>query len=1092
MSDRHVDPETILAGLKDFQQDTARWVFKRMFDLDNPTSRFLVADEVGLGKTHVAKGVVAQVIDHLQHTGDRRHDIVYICSNSAIARQNLRKLVPKGIEPLTGVERLTMLPAVELDAGSSGRSSVNLLSITPGTSFRFGRRTGRFEERCLAYEFLRQLWGSAVTTPTAQWIFYIGINPEGAESRLKERARHYRPAVRRNITRFGEVLAESDRVRVAAGNPTTRDVFDELVSGLKWQRTFPDELWNQYAAFLSEIRRCMAIVGIEALQPDLVILDEFQRFKELLEPDTSDFATELAHRLFNHVDTDTGRRTRTLLLSATPYRMYSTVDDLDSDHYDDFLATCRFLFDDDDRVSELRHDFSELRRSLSTSDALADAPEVCERISRNLGSVMSRTERLAATPDRDGMLNEQPAALSVGPNDIAAYLRIGDLSEAVGQHEPTEYWKSSPYLINFMDHYRLKDEIVRVAEEGNAPNLAEPGPGLLKWNDVVTYQQLESENGRLRWLLDDLHRHRAFELLWVPPSRRYYDTGSVYESEEATSFTKRLIFSGWSVVPRAVAAMVSFEAERITYRHRSHEYSATYRQRGADRLLFRMAERHSTDRRAGEAASERRAAAMTVFSLVWPSPTLAQLGEHRTLSRQRPTLQELTETVRQRVDAALHPLILRAPDSGPADLRWYWAAPLLLDSAGHPESVSHLLNPAGNDAWNDGDTESEGLRGHIEEARALVEAGADALGRPPDDLVDVITEMSLGGPAVCALRALAAVTREPTDDTAVLAAAATVAEGFRSFFNAPETTAVVLGNDHSRSDDDGAAGYWREVLRHNISGNFQALLDEHTHILRDWRGHSNLDNGAKRAEAAADLASAYVESLGLRTSTFDVDIPVAGDDENSVTFERHGMRTRFAVAYGQQRLDEKTTTRIGAVATAFNSPFWPFVLASTSVGQEGLDFHLWCHSVVHWNLPTNPVDLEQREGRVHRYKGHAVRRNLASSIEVALDNPDSDPWERFFHDALDHRPHDADDMVPYWVYPDGPYRIERLVPMLPFSRDASALPRLRKTLAAYRLAFGQPRQEELIEFLGADRTDEELLKLTTRLRIDLKPPKSRR
>ena len=44
---------------------------------------------------------------------------------------------------------------------------------------------------------------------------------------------------------------------------------------------------------------------------------------------------------------------------------------------------------------------------------------------------------------------------------------------------------------------------------------------------------------------------------------------------------------------------------------------------------------------------------------------------------------------------------------------------------------------------------------------------------------------------------------------------------------------------------------------------------------------------------------------------------------------------------------------------------------STSIGQEGLDFHTYCHAVVHWNLPSNPVDMEQREGRVHRYKGHA-------------------------------------------------------------------------------------------------------------------------
>ncbi len=51
-------------------------------------------------------------------------------------------------------------------------------------------------------------------------------------------------------------------------------------------------------------------------------------------------------------------------------------------------------------------------------------------------------------------------------------------------------------------------------------------------------------------------------------------------------------------------------------------------------------------------------------------------------------------------------------------------------------------------------------------------------------------------------------------------------------------------------------------------------------------------------------------------------------------------------------------------------------LATTSVGQEGLDFHLYSHAILHWNLPSNPVDLEQREGRVHRFKGHAVRKNL--------------------------------------------------------------------------------------------------------------------
>ena len=115
--------EEVLATLKDFQRLTAEWVFSRMFDVDDPAERFLVADEVGLGKTHVAKGVVAQVLDHLDNIGDRRHDVVYICSNGAIARQNLRKLVPRNVKPLDAVERLTMLPLAQFDEGEGSEAN---------------------------------------------------------------------------------------------------------------------------------------------------------------------------------------------------------------------------------------------------------------------------------------------------------------------------------------------------------------------------------------------------------------------------------------------------------------------------------------------------------------------------------------------------------------------------------------------------------------------------------------------------------------------------------------------------------------------------------------------------------------------------------------------------------------------------------------------------------------------------------------------------------------------------------------------------------------------------------------------------------
>jgi hypothetical protein len=125
------------------------------------------------------------------------------------------------------------------------------------------------------------------------------------------------------------------------------------------------------------------------------------------------------------------------------------------------------------------------------------------------------------------------------------------------------------------------------------------------------------------------------------------------------------------------------------------------------------------------------------------------------------------------------------------------------------------------------------------------------------------------------------------------------------------------------------------------------------------------------AEALGRIANRAIETLTLRTSRYTARIT---DGE----FAKIPITVRFALRYGGAA---RATDSIRApeVRNAFNSPFWPFVLASTSVGQEGIDFHWWSHYVVHWNLPSNPVDFEQREGRVNRFGGHAVRKNVASA-----------------------------------------------------------------------------------------------------------------
>lgn len=229
-------------------------------------------------------------------------------------------------------------------------------------------------------------------------------------------------------------------------------------------------------------------------------------------------------------------------------------------------------------------------------------------------------------------------------------------------------------------------------------------------------------------------------------------------------------------------------------------------------------------------------------------------------------------------------------------------------------------------------------------------------------------------------------------------------------------------------------------------------------------------------------------ALSLRTGAPRVDEIRHGDE--SVVIEHHRMRNHFAMRFGaQERDDGKAGAREGQVRQAFNSPFWPFVLASTSVGQEGLDFHAYCHSVMHWNLPSNPVDLEQREGRVHRYKGHAVRKNVATKHgSDVLGGVSTDVWSALFEAALE-RSSNGRGLVPYWLFPlpDGAH-IERHVPALPLSQDASRLQALKRSLAVYRMVFGQPRQDDLMTFLLEQCRPEILREIAPLLRIDLSPP----
>lgn len=1055
-----------LKPLKSFQRRTVEHAFHRLFTAEDSTGRFLVADEVGLGKTLVARGIIAHAIDHLWNDV-KRIDIVYICSNAGIARANLPKLRIGGAEERSFAlaTRLTML-ATELARKEGERglvdSKLNFVSFTPGTSFNMGHSAGQRPER----EVLFQLLDPLTVRRTALMNFLQGwiTNRDDWRRCLNNHPRPIEDTIRR---KFEKAFHKSHGLQ---------DRFQEILGAFRRYRVnWPDDVRYQRDRLISELRRLLAGVCVHALEPDLVIMDEFQRFKSLL--DTSDVerdpAAHLAHELFQARAHD-GKRVRTLLLSATPYKLYTADAEIEQeDHYEDFLATTRFLLGDDEgRVEELRRQLARFGSALK--GAVAGEPDRSEKIERakrevegSLKNLMARTERVAASEAQDAMVEEVQSNPTVTSTDVRQYLAADALFRAVGDRDPMPYWKSAPYLAHFMRGYKFNElldeaidtpgKIVQVLELHES--------AFMKAATIRSWESIDPGNAKLRELVGELSEEGTWRMLWMPPTIPYWPLEGPFSGKEHA--TKRLLFSAWNVVPDVVSAVLSYEAERLMTRGRIGSYeNLVERQRPLLRLTKSLM----------GGLSRRR-----LLLLLMPCLSLAD----RTHPLAAPPGQDRRAWVRSRVDCFLADEGLPDPQGGRIDERWEWAAPLLLD----PELRSFLGAWARGELFglsdDTGRPEPEGFGTYIHD---LLKVDPQTLGRRPPGLAELLTDVALGSPAILAARSLTNGTGIGDDSRRRFAAMIAVA--FWRLFNQPAVTALLRQlADGEAAVRDGSA-YWRLVLRYCQQGNLQAVLDEQWHLLWDQESWSAEATADEIAERCARKLIQVVRPIRARIHGrfFETNGAGGSGKTGGPDVIRLRLRAAFALRFGHIRTDDGDHISQDAVRAAFNSPFRPFVLTSTSIGQEGLDFHPWCHRLVHWNLPGNPVDLEQREGRIHRYKGHAVRRNVAArhaDTTLTSWSEGDDIWRRMFELADEAaRAAGRSDLVPHWIAP-GKYRVQRHVPQLPYTTEIEAFNRLKRQLAAYRVVFGQPRQEELVTLLDRSEVDATKLKDWA---IDLSPP----
>jgi len=1089
--DKRPDVYKVLSQLKDFQLKSVERVFERLYCDEDRTDRFLIADEAGLGKTLVARGVIAKSVDFLW-CKVKRIDVIYICSNREIAAQNINRLNITSEKQFSLASRLTLLP---IKISGLKEQKLNFISFTPGTSFDLHSRAGIMLERALIYHILRKGWGLYRAGPRN--VFQDYAYSENWHALLKEFPKCYR--IDKELEeRFLMALEEQIKKERDKGIPDIRSRFDDLClrfKVIKKIENVPKRDRYDVARLVGEMRMILAQSCIEALEPDLIILDEFQRFKHLL--DGKDEMSRLAQHLFNYKNEE--YPAKIILLSATPYKMYTLKqEEAVEDHYQDFLRTVEFLLNDEQKTRSFEAKLKRYRSEFlsMTKRSIQNLRSLKQEIEEDLRKVMIRTEKLAQTADRNGMVREHKDLFcNVRIHDMESFAMVDKVAQEVESTDVVEYWKSAPYLLNLMEDYDLKKKLRKAEEKQDKRRflirmIRAYRTKMLLWDRIQKYKAIDPANAKIRMLMENDLDKGSWKLLWVPPSLPYYKPEGVYADKSIQNYTKSLIFSSWQVVPKAIAILCSYEAERRMTRGfpgLGINYDDVTRKR-RPLLVFRE--------------KDAKPAGMANLALFYPCMTLAEKIDPLKIALdvlpkwEPPSYLRLRAAVKEKVKQLLDEAVGTAGKrGGRPDKQWYWAALALLDRHYFGEEVKNWFGSRENGLrWEDcmeAQRESEEdafFKRHVKAFREFFENPSKDLGPRPGNLIDVLTKFAMASPAVVALRSLL---RLRKDDRAfglphVFQSAAIISAGFRVLFNLPETIALI------RSLDD-RDPYWERVLDYGISGNLQAVLDEYVHILKDSLGF--IDHSYE--EVVLLIAKAIHSALSIRTVSLEFEEISAPPYCRKPITEKRRIRCRYALRLGEEKSEgSEEVTRSSQVRDSFNSPFRPFLLATTSIGQEGLDFHQYCHSIYHWNLPANPVDLEQREGRIHRYKGLVIRRNLAKEFglkKLKENTSDLDPWKFLFDQEVkirEKRKERKDDIWPFWVFePEGGEgaKIDRYVPCMPMSRDRQRLEDLKSTLVLYRMVFGQPRQEDLVAFLRKYMDVEEIEKQIDKFRIDLTP-----
>lgn len=1002
-------------------------------DMSKTAKRFLLADEVGLGKTIVAKGVIRcmmckllkKELDELpeeepQEKTETREEVIksmragnryyyfhvlYMCANTNIAKQNevklgLRETEEKAVKQSQAewTNRSSCLSRKIFDIGvgykrdDSGQiqKKVEVKQVPSlDVSFRqvlddYGEIYGKDDG---IYEYLNKI----VNENFAARLIILPITPK-ISGKIKGKGnkdeRQYIWNLINAFEKYDEIDYETTDIK---------QQFEELMKDyqkkVKHNKSIKESESKAFANDGADIdnnawenvRENISDITLKWLKPELIIYDEFQNFREIMTEYTASQKLD-------------SQKPYALMLSATPFRMYLSDNQAEQDEKNaDLTKVCEFLTQkQDENPSELSDSLKTYKSALEDFSKSSGISEITvlekkKAFESKMSQVFSRMERINVLRNLDlpvqdaGQRTENPCGKVPQLCEYAKELH--DYAIGGTDNQKVEYAKRMPYMFSFM------------TAKGSSKGIQEIQEGY-----------------RLKRAFDD--KVKTGEIKAIADAKSYV------LKDDFDNLTKAL--GNWhGVYLETLLQVLDFTDENV--KKWAKELGCTEDEirenhPGAARLLW-------------------------IPSVVNQESLQGAFSEHRGYGK----------TI-MFADRVAVPRMMAGLISREVERRLLW---LIWQKQKNKQDVSGAGITQG---------------GFIKNLKAVQKKVKDKV------LADWSAEGTLAQKYTIFF----------TSSIGMYAVWATL--GLRKSV----ARAALWHPDSVSKDEETVLG--DEMQANSLYEECKEQIKEYCTcgmyetVLAEWVYMNDTEDPNKVSEILFTSHKKTQIEISLYTK----------DSRAGITQEKRKIDTYYARCIGISK-DDDNVSAIDNLQKAFNSPFAPFVFATTSVGQEGLDFHHYADRIVHLAIPANPTAFEQREGRINRRNCLAIRRKVIEwygdgsngNSETCRQEVEINEVVKHVKQTLNGAFQNAEDqilgsmpeklilkcgMIPHWLLvrkkPEGKcYElagIRRIVPYFYTSKMMTQYHNMLKTLQLYRSVIGQADPEELLERLMVKHSKEEI------------------